>query len=143
LVDWSATYVGVVALYTVIWPSVKGNTQWRDLFNTLPESYRALFTIGAQIDLSTSAGYLGLELLSVVGPAMIATCAIAPGSAAIAGDEQSGTLEWTLSAPMPRTRLLAERALALTAGITAQMTAMTAHPPARTAHPPDQQRPAS
>jgi len=125
LIAWSAAYVGVVALYAVIWPSVKGNTQWQDLFNTLPESYRALFTIGGQIDLSTPAGYLGLELLSVVGPAMIASYAIATGTAAIAGDEQSGTLEWTLSAPVSRTRLLAERALALTAGITVQMTAMT------------------
>jgi len=125
LAAWSVAYVGVVALYAVIWPSVKGNTQWQDLFNTLPESYRALFSVSGQIDLSTPAGYLGLELLSVVGPAMIAMYAVTAGASAIAGDEQSGTLEWTLSGPVSRTRLLAERTLALAAGVTVQMVAMT------------------
>jgi ABC-2 type transport system permease protein len=125
LAVWCSAYVGIVALYAAIWPSVKGNTQWQDLFNTLPESYRALFTVSGQIDLSTPAGYLGLELLSVVGPVMIASYAIAAGAAAIAGDEQSGTLEWSLAAPVSRTRLLAERSLALALGVTAQMVAMT------------------
>jgi ABC-2 type transport system permease protein len=86
---------------------------WQDLFNTLPQTYRALFTAGGQLDLSTPAGYLGIELMGFLGPALMAVYAIGIGAAAIAGEESRGGLEVTLSAPVARGRVLAERAAAL------------------------------
>ena len=124
LITWSIAFVAIVALYAAIWPSVRGNTSWRDLFSTLPEAYRALFTAGGQIDLSTPAGYLGVELLGFLGPALIAVYAITLGAAAIAGEETSGRLEITLSAPVARWRVLAERFAALIADVAAVMIAM-------------------
>jgi ABC-2 type transport system permease protein len=121
---WAVAFVGMIALYALIWPSVKGNTQWRDLFASLPQSYRALFTAGGQVDLSTPAGYLGLELLGFVGPTLIAIYAIVAGAAAIAGDEDRGTLELTLSAPISRARVLGERFAALLAAVAALMVAL-------------------
>jgi ABC-2 type transport system permease protein len=85
LVAWAAAFAALVALYAAIWPSIRGNTQWQDLFNTLPQTYRALFTAGGQLDLSTSAGYLGIELMGFLGPALIAVYAISIGAGAIAG----------------------------------------------------------
>ncbi|HVB46347.1 MAG TPA: ABC transporter permease subunit [Streptosporangiaceae bacterium] len=113
LAAWSIAFAGMIALYAVIWPSVRGNTRWRELFDTLPQTYRALFTAGGQIDLSTPAGYLGIELMGFLGPALMAIYAIGVGSAAIAGEEGRGGLEVTLSAPVTRTRVLAERFAAL------------------------------
>jgi ABC-2 type transport system permease protein len=124
LLTWAVSLAGIIALYAVIWPSVKGNAQWRSLFDTLPKSYRALFTSSGQIDLSTPAGYLNIELLSFMGPALIAIYAIATGTAAIAGDEARGTLELTLSAPVARARVLVERFVAQIAGIGVLMTAL-------------------
>jgi beta-exotoxin I transport system permease protein len=124
LAMWALAFVAIIAMYAAIWPTVKGNTQWRQLFDTLPESYRALFTAGGQIDLSTPSGYLGVELLSFVGPTLIAIYAVVAGSAAIAGEEDRGILELTLSAPVSRTRVLAERFAALLAGITLLMAAL-------------------
>jgi len=123
LAVWAAAFAAMIALYAVIWPSVRGNTSWRNLFDTLPQTYRALFTASGTIDLSTPAGYLGVELMGFLGPALIAVYAIGAGSAAIAGEEDRGGLEVTLSAPVSRARLLAERLIALLISITALMTA--------------------
>jgi ABC-2 type transport system permease protein len=123
LAVWAAAFAALIAMYAVIWPSVRGNAQWRNLFDTLPQTYRALFTASGTIDLSTPAGYFGVELMGFLGPALIAVYAITVGSAAIAGEEGRGGLEITLSAPVSRMRLLAERCAGLVIGITALMTA--------------------
>jgi ABC-2 type transport system permease protein len=114
---WAAAFAGLIALYAVIWPSVRGNTSWRNLFDTLPQTYRALFTASGTIDLSTAGGYLGVELMGFMGPALIAVYAITAGSAAIAGEEDRGGLEVTLSAPVSRTRVFGQRFAALVIGI--------------------------
>jgi ABC-2 type transport system permease protein len=104
-------------MYAAMWPSIRGNSRWQEVFNTLPQAYRAMFTAGGQVNLSTPAGYLGIELMGFLGPALIAVYAIGAGAAAIAGEESRGGLEMTLSAPVRRGRVLAERAAALSAGV--------------------------
>jgi ABC-2 type transport system permease protein len=126
LAIWAAALAGLIALYAVIWPSVRGNTSWRNLFDTLPPTYRALFTASGTIDLSTAGGYLGVELMGFLGPALIAVYAITAGSAAIAGEEDRGGLEVTLSAPVSRVQLFGQRFTALLIGITALMFATAA-----------------
>ena len=121
LAIWAAAFAGLIALYAVIWPSVRGNTSWRNLFDTLPPAYRALFTASGSIDLSTAGGYLGVELMGFMGPALIAVYAITAGSAAIAGEEDRGGLEVTLSAPVSRVQLFGQRFTALLIGIAALM----------------------
>ncbi len=123
---WSASFAGLITLYAVIWPSVRGNTSWRNLFDTLPQTYRALFTASGTIDLSTAGGYLGVELMGFMGPALIAVYAITVGSAAIAGEEDRGGLEVTLSAPISRTQVFAQRFAGLVIGIVTLMIAMGA-----------------
>ena len=105
----------------MIWPSIRGNTSWRNLFDTLPATYRALFTASGTIDLSTAGGYLGVELMGFMGPALIAVYAITAGSAAIAGEEDRGGLEVTLSAPVSRVQLFGQRFAALLIGIATLM----------------------
>ena len=123
LVTWAAAFAALIALYAVIWPSVRGNTSWRNLFDTLPPAYRALFTASGSIDLSTAGGYLGVELMGFMGPALIAVYAITAGSAAIAGEEDRGGLEVTLSAPISRVQVLVQRFIALVIGIVTLMLA--------------------
>jgi ABC-2 type transport system permease protein len=121
LAIWSAAFAGLIALYAVIWPSIRGNASWRNLFDTLPQTYRALFTASGTIDLSTAGGYLGVELMGFMGPALIAVYAITAGSATIAGEEDRGGLEVTLSAPVSRAQLFGQRFAALAAGTAALM----------------------
>jgi len=119
LAIWSTAFAAMIALYSVIWPSVRGNTQWQELFNTLPQAYRALFASGGQLDLGTAPGYLGIELMGFLGPALMAVYAISIGAAAIAGEESRGGLEVTLSAPVARGQVLAERSIGLLIDMTA------------------------
>lgn len=121
VVAWAVSFVALVGVYAAFWPSIRGNTQWRQLFDTLPQSYRAMFSAGGQIDLSTPAGYLGIELLGLLGPALIAIYAIGLGTAAIAGEEADGRLEVTLSAPVARSAVLAERFAAMVGYVAAVM----------------------
>jgi beta-exotoxin I transport system permease protein len=123
LAIWAVALAAMIALYAVIWPSVRGNSRWRDLFDTLPQTYRALFTASGTIDLSTPAGYLGIELMGFLGPALIAVYAIMTASAAIAGEEARGGLEVTLSAPISRAQVFAQRFAALCIGILILVTA--------------------
>ena len=123
LAIWAVSFAGLIALYAVIWPSVRGNTSWRNLFDTLPATYRALFTASGTIDLSTAGGYLGIELMGFMGPALIAVYAVTVGSAAIAGEEDRGGLEITLSAPVSRAGVFAQRCAALVIGVAALMIA--------------------
>ncbi len=113
LAAWASAFAALIALYAVIWPSIRGNARWQDLFSTLPQTYRAIFTASGQLDLSTPAGYLGIELMGFLGPALMAAYAISTGAAAIAGEEGQGGLEVTLSAPVARGQVLAERPAAL------------------------------
>lgn len=115
LLVWAGAFAAMVALYAAIWPSMRGNTQWQDLLNTLPPAYRALFMAGGQLDLTTPAGYLGLELMGFLGPALFAVYAIGAGAGAIAGEEHDGGLEVTLSAPVSRASVLAGRSAAMVA----------------------------
>jgi len=120
---WAAAFAGLIGLYAVIWPSVRGNSSWRNLFDTLPATYRALFTASGTMDLSTAGGYLGVELMGFMGPALIAVYAITAGSSAIAGEEERGGLEVTLSAPVSRAGVFGQRLAALAAGIAIVITA--------------------
>jgi ABC-2 type transport system permease protein len=123
LAIWAASFADLIALYAVIWPSVRGNTSWRNLFDSLPQTDRALFTASGTIDLSTAGGYLGVELMGFMGPSLIAVYAITTGAAAIAGKEDRGGLEVTLSAPVSRLQVFTQRLAAMVIGITTLMIA--------------------
>ena len=122
LAIWAAAFAGLIAMYAAFWPSIRDNSQWRDLFDTLPQAYRAMFTASGTLNLSTPAGYLGIELMGILGPALIAVYAITAGSAAIAGEEAAGGLEVTLSAPISRGLVLAQRFTAVVVNIAVLMT---------------------
>src|SRR5690349_7376790 len=59
--------------------------------------------------------------MGFMGPALIAVYAITAGSAAIAGEEDLGGLEVTLSAPVSRAQVFGQRLAALAAGIATLM----------------------
>jgi ABC-2 type transport system permease protein len=64
--------------------------------------------------------------MGFMGPALIAVYAITVGSAAIAGEEDRGGLEVTLSAPVSRVQVFAQRFTALMIGIATLMLATAA-----------------
>lgn len=111
LIAWAAGFVFVVLLYLVFYPSIKSNADaYRKAIEGLPEALRQ-FAGGN--DPVSPAGYLQGQFFASLGAILFYVFAIGRGARAIAGDEQEGTLELVMAAPVSRTRIVLERALAL------------------------------
>lgn len=80
-----------------------------------PDGFEAFF--GDTGSFSTPAGWLGLEMFSLMLPMSLAIIGIGAGASAIGREENSGTLELLLSSPISRGRILIEKF----AGIAAQL----------------------
>ena len=81
--------------------------------------------LGGQLDLTSAGGYLDAELFTFMLPLLLLVYAIGAGSRAIAGEEESGTLDLLLAHPLSRRRLLAEKlgAMAVEVGVIAAVLA--------------------
>lgn len=111
---WAIGLVGVVALFVAVWPTVKSSPSIANLHETYPEALKAFASFGGEFDFGTPTGYLGTELFSLMVPLLLLIAAIGGGARAIAGEEESGTLDLLLSTPISRLRLAAEKLGALT-----------------------------
>jgi len=86
------------------------------MLEAMPPELRAIF-LTEGLDLGTPAGYLNMELFSFVLPLVVAGYGVAVGSAAIAGEEERGTLDLLLANPIPRWRVVVEKSAALAVGM--------------------------
>lgn len=108
VIGWGLGIGGLLALTLALYPSI--GAAYGDVIDTMPEEMLAFFGAGATFD--TVEGFLDLEFFSYA-PLIIAIFAIMTGTAAIAGEETSGTLDLMLAQPIGRLRLLAVKLLAL------------------------------
>jgi beta-exotoxin I transport system permease protein len=92
------------------------------LYNLLPEDFVNIFAsfpdamvamIGG-IDMSTAAGFITGEVFSLVGPIAIIVLLASMGSRALAGEEEAHTMGLLMSNPLPRSRVVMEKTLAMT-----------------------------
>ncbi|MGC8480003.1 MAG: ABC transporter permease subunit [Acidimicrobiales bacterium] len=110
---WSFALIALVVMYVSVYPSIHSSPSLVDLMDRLPQAYRSLFGVGSSGAFSSISGYLNTELFTFVGPLLMSTAAIALGSSGIAGDEVKGILEGLLANPVPRSRMVWLRALAM------------------------------
>jgi ABC-2 type transport system permease protein len=110
---WSLGLAGFVALIMAVYPTVKANPSLNELAEDYPEALRAFIGFGGQLDYASPAGYLGIELFSLMVPLLLLVAAIGTGAASIAGEEERGTLELLLANPVSRTRVVLEKSAAL------------------------------
>jgi ABC-2 type transport system permease protein len=103
----------LVALNVAFYPSVRDDPALSDYARDLPESVRALFA-GGELDLASPAGYLNSQVFALLAPLLLLIFAIGAGSAAVAGEEERGTLELVLAHPIRRRKYVLQRFLALT-----------------------------
>ena len=111
LISWTVATVLLVIAVVAFFPSIGGNSALTDSFDDLPPSVQAAFGLG---DLTSAAGYLQGQIFSTLGPVIFLSFAIARGARAIAGDEERGTMDLLLSNPLRRSRVVLERAAAIT-----------------------------
>ena len=110
---WSLGLIGFVALIVSVYPTVHSNPGLKKLAEDYPEALQAFIAFGGPVDYSSAAGYLGIELFSLMVPLLLLVAAIGNGAGAIAGEEERGTLELLLANPVSRRRVVLEKAAAL------------------------------
>ena len=112
LIGWGIGLALYVALQSSIYPSVADSSFQRAIAN-YPEELKAFFGGAASFDFTTAAGYLNVELFSLVLPALLVIYAVGYGAATFAGEQQTGTLDLLLAYPVTRTRVALEKLLAM------------------------------
>ena len=112
LLWWSLGVIGFVALIVSVYPTVHSNPGLEKLAEDYPEALQAFIAFGGPVDYSSAAGYLGIELFSLMVPLLLLVAAIGNGAGAIAGEEERGTLS-LLANPVSRRRVVLEKAFAL------------------------------
>jgi len=73
--------------------------------------------IGDAETYTTAEGFLNAEVFSFMGPLIISAFAIVAGTAAIAGEEESHTLDQLLANPISRTTVVLDKAGSLLTGL--------------------------
>lgn len=100
--------VGLGALTGSLWPSLNGT------FADLPASVRDNFDkILAGADLTTPAGWMNAETVSLMAPAAAIAVAVISGVRAVAGEEEDKTLGVLLSTPVSRASFLIAKSVAM------------------------------
>ena len=79
LLWWSIGLVGLVAMMTAVYPSIRDNPELNRLVEDYPEALKAFIAFGGSVDYVSGAGYLGSELFSFMVPLLFAIAAIAAG----------------------------------------------------------------
>ena len=102
---WWGIGVAALSLVTVLfYPSIKDRTDFTKLLEDSEVLTRVL--AGGFTDLSSPEGYLNSQLYSLLVPILFLIFTIGRGSAAIAGEEEKGTLDILLSNPTTRLQVL-------------------------------------
>lgn len=114
---WSLGLVGLVAMQVSVYPTVRDDPGFSDLTENYPEVLKELFGFGGSFDYTSPAGYLGVELFSLIVPLLLIIAAVATGAGAIAGEEERGTLDLLMSLPLTRRRVAAEKLGAMAAEV--------------------------
>lgn len=110
LIAWSLGVVAAIMLYLPLFPSLGGNPDVQELLNSLPPEL--VNAIGYD-QISTGAGYTQSTFYGLIGFVLLTIAATAWGTAAVAGDEETGSLELTLAHDVSRAQLVLERSAAL------------------------------
>ena len=110
LIAWSLGVVAAIMLYLPLFPSLGGNPDVQQLLNSLPPEL--VNAIGYD-QISTGAGYTQSTFYGLIGFVLLTIAATSWGTAAVAGDEETGSLELTLAHSVSRTQVILERTAAL------------------------------
>ena len=107
---WALGMMALTGVTVAFFPTIRNDTaSFQDLFDSMPEGLLTVFGIDDAANLVTSTGLINSRLYAGIGPAIMAVFGIGLGTAAVAGEEDRGTLELLLAQPVARTRLIIEK----------------------------------
>jgi ABC-2 type transport system permease protein len=107
---WTLGIVVIVVLTAAFYPSLSGSSS---AFEASGGAMTSLLGLSGGINPASPLGYLWIGLYANVYPWMLMALGVALGVAAIAGDEDTGALEYLLSKPVTRTTVVFARYTAM------------------------------
>ncbi len=114
---WSIGFFLYNFLIASLYPSIQDAAgELEGYIEKLPDAFKAMFLSGAG-DITSPAGYLNAESFTLMIPVMLLIFGIGFGAAAVAGEEEAGTLDLLLSNPLPRWRVVVEKFFAMVVGM--------------------------
>jgi ABC-2 type transport system permease protein len=113
MLGWTLAIVVVGCGYAAFWPTINDPT-----FAELIENYpSALLEAINYTSITNPAGYLNATVYGLVVAVLMAVFAIAAGTRIIAGEEEAGILDLTLSQPVSRPKVALQRFAALATAV--------------------------
>jgi ABC-2 type transport system permease protein len=109
LLLWSVALSAIATMYISFYP-LMGVEDMAAMVENLPE---AMVNAFGYDEIATPAGYITSTVYGLLGPILLSVFAIATGTRLVAGQEEDGTLELELTAPIGRVQVLLERLGAL------------------------------
>lgn len=109
LAGWAIGVAGLIVVTVAFWPTLRGRSQeLNDAMKNMPESLKALFGLGGDVDMFSPVGYLSSKVFAMTLPLLLLVAGIGLG-AAPAGEEEHGLLEATFALPLRRRDVVAGR----------------------------------
>lgn len=123
LLLWGMAVAGVTAMYVGFWPAMGEGAEIEAFIQNMPE---ALVQALGYDQIATPAGYLRSTIYGLLAPVLLLVFTIGAGARMIAGQEEDGTLELELTAPVARRHVFVERVLAMWVNVIAFVAVVTA-----------------
>jgi ABC-2 type transport system permease protein len=109
-IGWGIGIAAVAVVYSAFYPSISSSAaDLNKYMQNLPDAVKTI--IGN--DYTSPAGYLRAEFFSLLGPILLLAYTIGGGAKAVAGEEESRSLDLLLSTPLSRGRVVADKATSL------------------------------
>ncbi len=112
LLWWVIGLAAYAAMIVGFYPSVNQMPDINQMLEMAPKELMAAF-VGELTDMTSPTGYLNSQIFFFLGPLLLIIFALGQGSAALAGEEERGTLDLLLANPVSRARVVAEKLAAL------------------------------
>lgn len=113
-----AVFAGIwPAMYIALYPSIGALGDMQRLLEQMPAGLREFFA-SASLDLGSPEGFLNMELFTFIAPLLILAYTVVVCGGATAGEEERGTMDLLLANPIPRWRIVVEKAAAFVVGTT-------------------------
>lgn len=113
LVAWCAGIVAYIGVIVAIFPSIESSPEFDKLIENYPDVLKSLFGIAEGSSITSGAGYLDVELFSLMLPLLVLVLAIGSGARTFAGEEDAGRLELVLAYPVRRRDAVVAKGLAV------------------------------
>jgi beta-exotoxin I transport system permease protein len=103
---WTVGLVALALTYIAMFPTIRGNQLFSQLFESYPKAIREMFGVA---DYTSGPGYLRAEVFSLTAPLLLSIFAIVWGSDLTAGEEQRRTIDILMANPVSRRRVVLEK----------------------------------